>query len=178
MKRQKSGDDTKVWHFVQKLSLLPDTVLLRTRIVYLLWHFWSFAGLMSSQRAKWALILTSHEKSPIQPRFKFQAKRLQDQCHVLCYCCAHHFFCLMLSCLVEYVLFWQMLCCLIVCPFNQGRDGIDAMSVLLCSCQNCWKQHQIHCTLKCRCILTKVRSHQQHNIICLSEERTNSSLVT
>ena len=36
MKRQKSGDDTKVQHFVQKLSLLPDTVLLRMRIVYLL----------------------------------------------------------------------------------------------------------------------------------------------
>ena len=36
MKRQKSGDDTKVRHFVQKLSLLPDTVLLRTRTVYLL----------------------------------------------------------------------------------------------------------------------------------------------
>ena len=52
-KRQKSGDDTNVWHIVQKLSLLPDTVFLRTPIVYLLWHFWSLAGLMSSQTAKW-----------------------------------------------------------------------------------------------------------------------------
>ena len=44
-------------------------------------------------KGKMTPILTSHKNSPIQPRFKFQAKRLQDQCHVLCYCCAQHFFC-------------------------------------------------------------------------------------